>query len=215
MMGLAEATENDAEQFSPLPENEFKHELARVAPHLRAFARSLSGSADRADDLAQDTMMKAWAARDRYRAGTNFKAWTFTILRNQFYSETRRNRFRGEYDEAVAERILFTPGSQESSLELGDVLRSLEAIPAGYREALILVSVEGMSYEEAAAVCDIAVGTVKSRVSRARAMLSNIMASGMLPDFRHNFVLKGDSIDSFFDELVRIANTPDLAVAAA
>jgi RNA polymerase sigma-70 factor (ECF subfamily) len=215
MTGLAEATEDVGEHFTPLPENEFKQELVRVAPHLRAFGRSLCGSADRADDLAQDAMMKAWAARDRYCAGTNFKAWTFTILRNQFYSETRRNRFRGEYDEAEAERILHTTGSQESALELADVLRALAAIPAGYREALILVSVEGMSYEEAAAVCDIAVGTVKSRVSRARAMLSNIMASGLLPDFRHNFVLKGDSIDAFFDELVRIANTQEFATVAA
>lgn len=215
MTGSTNSAEYNDEPFTPLPENEFKQELARVAPHLRAFARSLCGSADRADDLAQDAMMKAWAARDRYRAGTNFKAWTFTILRNQFYSETRRNRFRGEYDEAVAERILFTPGAQESSLELGDVLRALAAIPAGYREALILVSVEGMSYEEAAAVCNIAVGTVKSRVSRARAMLSNIMESGLLPDFRHNFVLKGDSIDSFFDELVRIANVEEFVSVAA
>lgn len=215
MTGLADAAEDVAEGFETLPEDEFKQELARVAPHLRAFGRSLCGSPDRADDLAQDAMMKAWAARDRYRAGTNFKAWTFTILRNQFYSEARRDRFRGEYDEAVAERILFTPGSQESALELGDVLRGLAAIPAGYREALILVSVEGMSYEEAAEVCDIAVGTVKSRVSRARAMLSNIMASGLLPDFRHNFVLAGNSIDFFFDELVRIANHEELNVVAA
>jgi RNA polymerase sigma factor (sigma-70 family) len=216
MMGQVVGTAEDHEEpFEPLAENEFRQALQTVAPHLRAFARALSGSADRADDLAQDTLLKAWAARDRYRAGTNFKAWTFTILRNQFYSETRRNRFRGEYDEVMAERILHTPGSQESSMELADVLRALEAIPAGYREALILVSVEGMSYEEAAQVCDIAVGTVKSRVSRARAMLSNIMESGILPDFRHNFVLKGDSIDIFFDELVRIANHDELAAVAA
>ena len=206
--------EDTAEHIEPLPENEFREALTNVAPHLRAFARALCGSADRADDLAQDTLLKAWAARDRYRAGTNFKAWTFTILRNQFYSETRRNRFRGEYDEAMAERVLHTPASQDSVLELADVLRALAAIPAGYREALILVSVEGMSYEEAAQVCDIAVGTVKSRVSRARAMLSNIMVSGVLPDFRHNFVLKGDSIDTFFEELVRIANQDHLEAAA-
>ena len=209
------ATAEIEEPLTPLPENEFKKALAGVAPHLRAFGRALCGSADRADDLAQETMLKAWAARDRYRAGTNFKAWTFTILRNQFYSETRRNRFRGEYDETMAERILYTPGSQEAVLELADVLRALAAIPSGYREALILVSVEGMSYEEAAEVCGIAVGTVKSRVSRARAMLSNIMASGALPDFRHNFVLKGESIDAFFAELVRIANHDGLEFQAA
>lgn len=214
MTGQAQTAEIDA-PLTPLPENEFKQALSTVAPHLRAFARALCGSADRADDLAQETMLKAWAARDRYRAGTNFKAWTFTILRNQFYSETRRNRFRGEYDESMAERILHTPGSQESVLELADVLRALAAIPGGYREALILVSVEGMSYEEAAEVCQIAVGTVKSRVSRARAMLSNIMASGALPDFRHNFVLKGESIDAFFEELVRIANHDGLEIHAA
>lgn len=214
MTGQVEAAEIEA-LFTPLPENEFKQALATVAPHLRAFARGLCGSVDRADDLAQETMLKAWAARDRYRAGTNFKAWTFTILRNQFYSETRRNRFRGEYDETMAERILHTPGSQESALELADVLRALAAIPGGYREALILVSVEGLSYEEAADVCEIAVGTVKSRVSRARAMLSNIMASGALPDFRHNFVLKGESIDAFFEELVRIANQDGLEIRAA
>lgn len=212
---VANAATTADEPIQPLPENEFRQALAHVAPHLRAFARALSGSADHADDLAQDTLLKAWAARDRYRAGTNFKAWTFTILRNQFYSETRRNRFRGEYDETVAERILYTPGSQEAALELSDVLRALEAIPAGYREALILVSVEGMSYEEAADVCNIAVGTVKSRVSRARAMLSNMMASGVLPDFRHNFVLRGESIDAFFDELVRIANHDDLERVAS
>lgn len=214
MTGQVEMAENE-EPLTPLPETEFKHALATVAPHLRAFGRALCGSADRADDLAQETMLKAWAARDRYRAGTNFKAWTFTILRNQFYSETRRNRFRGEYDETMAERILYTPGSQEAVLELADVIRALEAIPSGYREALILVSVEGMSYEEAADVCNIAVGTVKSRVSRARAMLSNIMASGTLPDFRHNFVLKGESIDAFFAELVRIANHDSLQFRAA
>jgi len=214
MLGQVEAAEIEA-PFTPLPETEFKEALCTVAPHLRAFARALCGSADRADDLAQETMLKAWAARDRYQAGTNFKAWTFTILRNQFYSETRRNRFRGEYDETMAERILYTPGAQESVLELADVLRALAAIPDGYREALILVSVEGMSYAEAAEVCHIAVGTVKSRVSRARAMLSNIMASGLLPDFRHNFVLKGESIDVFFQELVRIANHDGLESVAA
>ena len=89
-----------------LSDNDFKRALTDVAPHLRAFARALCGSRDHADDLAQETMLRAWAARERYAAGTNFKAWTFTILRNHFYSEARRSRFHGEYDEAVAERTL-------------------------------------------------------------------------------------------------------------
>ena len=158
---------------------------------------------------------RAWAARDRYRAGTNFKAWTFTILRNHFYSEARRARFHGDYDEAAAERILRAPPSQESAIELSDVLRALSVVPDTYREALILVAIGSLSYEEIADICGIALGTVKSRICRARAMLSNVLASGQLPDFRHNFVLKGDAVDSFFYELARIANHEAAEAAAA
>jgi RNA polymerase sigma-70 factor (ECF subfamily) len=186
-----------------------------VAPHLRAFARALCGCRDRADDLAQETMLRAWAARDRYAAGTNFKAWTFTILRNHFYSEARRSRFHGEYDEGVAERTLRAPASQESALELSDVLRALSAIPDTYREALILVAAGNLSYEEVAEICGIALGTVKSRVCRARAMLSQVIESGQLPDFRHNFLLKGSAIDAFFGELARIANGNSAETLAA
>lgn len=199
----------------PLPDKEFKKALIEMTPHLRAFARALCGCTDRADDLAQEALLKAWAARHRYHAGTNFKAWTFTILRNQFYSETRRNRFHGEYDEGLADRVLYSPASQESVLELSDILRALTVIPPGYREALILVSVGGLSYEEVADICGIAVGTVKSRVSRARAMLTHTIASGKMPDFRHNFVLHSDSIDAFFEELARIANRDEFDSAAA
>lgn len=159
--------------------------------------------------------MRAWAARDRYAAGTNFKAWTFTILRNHFYSEARRSRFHGDYDEAVAERILRAPASQESAIELSDVMRALAAVPETYREALILVAVGSLSYEEIADICGIALGTVKSRICRARAMLCNILESGQLPDFRHNFVLRGDALDAFFQELARIGNANAPASVAA
>ena len=155
------------------------------------------------------------AARDRYAAGTNFKAWTFTILRNHFYSEARRARFHGEYDESVAERVLSTEASQESTLELEDVIRALTAIPDAYREALVLVAAGNLSYEEIAQICGIALGTVKSRICRARAMLLKIIESGQLPDFRYNFVLNGDAIDAFFAELDKIANAvgPDRVAA--
>jgi RNA polymerase sigma-70 factor (ECF subfamily) len=198
----------------PLGDQEFKRALTEVAPHLRAFARGLCGCRDRADDLAQETLLRAWAARDRYRAGTNFKAWTFTILRNHFYSEARRARFHGEYDEAMAERTLRAPASQESAVELSDVLRALSLVPETYREALILVAIGSLSYEEIADICGIALGTVKSRICRARAMLSHVLASGKLPDFRHNFVLTGNAVDAFFAELARIANPETAAVAA-
>jgi RNA polymerase sigma-70 factor (ECF subfamily) len=197
-----------------LGDQEFKRALTEVAPHLRAFARGLCGCRDRADDLAQETLLRAWAARDRYRAGTNFKAWTFTILRNHFYSEARRARFHGEYDEAMAERTLRAPASQESAVELSDVLRALSLVPETYREALILVAIGSLSYEEIADICGIALGTVKSRICRARAMLSHVLASGKLPDFRHNFVLTGNAVDAFFAELARIANPETAAVAA-
>lgn len=198
--------ENEPEIKTALSDRDFKRALAEVAPHLRAFARGLCGCRDRADDLAQEAMLRAWAARERYAAGTNFKAWTFTILRNHFYSEARRARFHGEYDELAAERILRAEASQESAVELADVLRALTAIPESYREALVLVAAGNLSYEEIADICGIALGTVKSRICRARAMLSKIIESGQLPDFRHNFVLNGDAIDAFFAELVKVAN---------
>lgn len=203
------------EPIETLSDKDFKQALTDIVPHLRAFARALCACRDRADDLAQETLLRAWAARDRYCAGTNFKAWAFTILRNHFYSEVRRSRFRGDYEEGMAERLLQAPASQDSSVELSDILRALSVIPENYREALILVAVGSLSYEEVADICDIAVGTVKSRVSRARAMLSHAIASGQLPDFRHNFVLKGDAIDAFFDELARIANTQNAEQIAA
>ncbi|HEY0957648.1 MAG TPA: sigma-70 family RNA polymerase sigma factor [Novosphingobium sp.] len=215
MTEAASAAILSEDQGVPLSDTEFKRALSDVTPHLRAFARALCGCRDRADDLAQEALLRAWSARARYRAGTNFKAWTFTILRNHFYSEARRSRFHGEYDEAVAERILRAPPSQENAVELTDVLRALAVVPASYREALILVAIGSLSYEEIADICGIALGTVKSRICRARAMLSNVLASGQLPDFRHNFVLKGDAVDAFFGELVRIANSDarDRAVA--
>ena len=210
----AQSNVNDAPR-AILSDPDFKRALTDVAPHLRAFARALCGCRDRADDLAQETMLRAWAARDRYSAGTNFKAWTFTILRNHFYSEARRSRFHGEYDELTAERILRAPPSQEATIELADVLRALSVIPQNYREALILVAAGNLSYDEIAGICGIALGTVKSRICRARAMLSQILESGQLPDFRHNFVLSGEAIDAFFAELVRIANADPVARLAA
>ena len=198
-----------------LSDSDFKRALSDVAPHLRAFARALCGNRDYADDLAQETLMRAWAARARYAAGTNFKAWTFTILRNHFYSEARRARFHGDYDELVAERTLRVHASQESAVELEDVLRALEMIPSSYREALILVAVGSLSYEEISDICGIALGTVKSRICRARAMLSRALEDGQMPDARHNFVITGSALDCLFEELRRIAHVDSLSELAA
>jgi RNA polymerase sigma-70 factor (ECF subfamily) len=166
---------------SAAEKNDFKRELTQVVPHLRAFARGLCGRPDLADDLVQETLLKAWAAQDRFEPGTSMRAWTFVILRNAYLTDMRRNRFRGEYDEGVAERILTAPAGQEEPIHLSDLHRALLTLPAERREALLLVGAGGFSYEEAAAICGCAVGTIKSRVGRARAALSEMLASGAIP----------------------------------
>ena len=160
---------------------DFKQELTDVVPHLRAFARGLCGRADMADDLVQETMLKAWAARERFEPGTSMRAWTFVILRNVYLTDMRRNRFRGDYDEAVAERILTAPPDQEEPIHLSDMHRALLTLPPERREALLLVGAGGFSYEEAANICDCAVGTIKSRVGRARATLNSMLADDDVP----------------------------------
>lgn len=159
----------------------FKREMLNVVPHLRAFARGLCGRADFADDLVQETLLKAWAAQARFEPGTSMRAWTFVILRNVYLSELRRNRFRGDYDETQAERILVAPAGQEGPLHLGDLHRALLTLPPERREALLLVGAGGFSYEEAADICGCAVGTIKSRVGRARAALAAMIEDGSLP----------------------------------
>ena len=159
----------------------FKRELADVVPHLRAFARGLCGRPDMADDLVQETMLKAWAAQDRFEPGTSMRAWTFVILRNVYLTEMRRNRFRGDYDETVAERILVESASQEEPIHLDDMRRALMALPEERREALLLVGAGGFSYEEAAEICQCPVGTIKSRVGRARAAITVMLEDGTLP----------------------------------
>jgi len=166
----------------PLPDDEFKDQLGQVIPHLRAFGRSLSGSRDLADDLVQETLLKAWAARKRFQAGTNMRAWTFIILRNLFLSQMRRARFKGEWDDITASKILAAPASQDKHVELGDMQRALLHLPQPQREALILVGAGGFAYEEAAEICGCAVGTIKSRVGRARAALSAMIEEGNIPD---------------------------------
>lgn len=166
---------------APLSDEDFKRELGAVIPHLRAFGRSLSGSRDLADDLVQETLMKAWAARARFQAGTNMRAWTFIILRNHFLSQKRRSRFTGEWDDLTADRLLAAPAGQDKQIELADMQRGLMQLPENQREALILVGAGGFAYEEAAEICGVAVGTIKSRVARARAALVEIMDSGLLP----------------------------------
>lgn len=160
-----------------LNDTDFKRELAALIPHLRAFARSLCGDATLADDLAQDAMLKAWNARQSFNAGTNMKAWAFTILRNVFYSEKRRSWRRTPLDPEVAAATLVSNDNPSDSLELLAMRNALTMLPVDQREALILVGAGGLPYEEAAEICGVAVGTIKSRVSRARKAVTEILES--------------------------------------
>lgn len=150
---------------------DFKSELVESVPALRAFARSLSGRADLADDLAQETLLRAWANRKSFTPGTNLKAWLFTILRNAFYSGLRKSIREVEDPDEVHARNVAVPPSQEEGVDLDDLQRALERLPAEQCEALVLIGASGFSYEEAANICGCAVGTMKSRVSRARRAL--------------------------------------------
>jgi RNA polymerase sigma-70 factor (ECF subfamily) len=153
----------------------FKQELLTVLPHLRAFARGLCGRPDFADDLVQETAIKAWVARDRFTPGTNMRAWTFAILRNHYLSELRRNRHQAEYDPDSAERLLVMDADQEAPLHLSDMEMALLKLSPERREALLLVGAGGFTYEEAAKISDCAIGTMKSRVARARDQLAHLL----------------------------------------
>lgn len=166
----------------PLVPN-FERDLIALIPHMRAFARSLCGDAVQADDLAQDALSKALKSRESYQMGTNMKAWLFMILRNQFYSEMRRSWRGSQLDPEVAERTLVAVDDPGSALALDDVRQALLMLPDVQREALVMVGAGGFSYEEAAEIAGVAVGTVKSRVSRARAALHAILDRG---DFRRD-----------------------------
>ncbi|MCX7585864.1 sigma-70 family RNA polymerase sigma factor [Phenylobacterium sp. 58.2.17] len=159
-------------------DHEFKTELTALIPQMRAFARSLCRDATAADDLAQDALLKAWNNRASFEPGTNMKAWTFMILRNQFYSDKRRSWRSSQLDPEVAERTLEAASNPIASLELDEVRRALACLPDDQREALILIGAGGLSYEEVSEICGCAIGTIKSRVSRARDRLSTIIEDG-------------------------------------
>jgi RNA polymerase sigma-70 factor (ECF subfamily) len=186
----------------PQVEAAFKRELVALIPHLRAFARTLAGDPASADDLAQDAMMKAWDARASYQMGTNMKAWTFMILRNQFYSEKRRSWRQTQLDQEAAERTLVAVDDPEAPVALDELRMGLSMLPAEQREALILVGAGGFAYEEAAEICGCAVGTVKSRVSRARRALQGILEEGA---YRRDGGSASDAMRSILGDAERLS----------
>ncbi|MCJ2065338.1 sigma-70 family RNA polymerase sigma factor [Methylobacterium sp. J-088] len=163
---------------------DFRGDIIKALPALRTFALSLAGDVNRADDLVQETFVKAWANQTRFRPGTNFTAWLFTILRNQFYSELRKTRREIEDVDGTHAGQMTSLADQEDASTLKVVWARLEGLPVAQRQALLLVGAEGHTYEEAASKLGCQVGTVKSRVSRARSSLLGtlgVVVAGQAP----------------------------------
>lgn len=161
----------------------FKRELLAALPNLRAFAISLSGQRDRADDLVQEAILKAWSKQQSYTPGTNMKAWLVTILRNEFYSQLRKRGREVQDTDGVHTARMTSQPAQQGVMDLADLQAALDQLPADQREAILLVGASGFSYEEAAEVCGCAVGTIKSRVSRARSTLQDILGVDGASDY--------------------------------
>ena len=161
---------------------EIRTALFAALPHLRAFAISLSGNLDRADDLVQETLVRALTHLDRFQPGTNLQAWMFTILRNLFHSDYRKRRREIEDPEgAMAAKVAVMP-EQGPKLDFDDVRLAIAKLSPEQREALLLVGAEGMTYDEAARVCNTHIGTIKSRVNRARNRLAELLGHDQVGD---------------------------------
>ncbi len=182
----------------------FATALTTAIPHLRAYGRSLSGSAHLADDLVQETMLRAWTARDRFVVGSSLRAWTHVILRNLYFSMARRSRFLGPWDAPAAERLLAVRPDQDHHVALADLQRALMQLPPEQREALILIGASGLSCEDVAAISHCAVGTVKSRVARGRAALRALLENGQLAMARANMPANAFPV---LDQIMQLAQT--------
>jgi RNA polymerase sigma-70 factor, ECF subfamily len=155
----------------PPASKKMKDDLIALMPNPRAFAFSLCGQHERADDLVQETLLKAWSHLDSFREGTNLRAWLFTILRNSFFSDMRKRRREVEDAGGKKAQSLSVAPAQQGHVDMQDLRKALDLLPPHQREAVVLVGAAGMSYEEAAEIAKCAVGTMKSRVNRARVKL--------------------------------------------
>jgi len=150
------------------PNSSFVQEMTAFIPTLRAFGRSLCMNVTLADDLVQETMLRAWNNRAKFQPGSNMKAWLLTVLRNQYYSELRYKKFEVEDPDGQYAAGLSAQPKHEAELELEELARALRTLPDERREALLLVCADGLSYKQAAEICNCAVGTIKSRIARGR-----------------------------------------------
>jgi RNA polymerase sigma-70 factor (ECF subfamily) len=155
-----------------------QNDLLAMIPLMRGFARLLCRDSTQADDLTQDALVSALKHQGAFTAGTNLKAWLFAIVRNQFYSDRRRSWRNVPLDQTLAEETLEAVSNPMAALELEDVRSAMHQLSHEQREALILIAVAGLPYDAAALICGCAQGTIKSRVSRARQRLEEILAGG-------------------------------------
>lgn len=152
-----------------------REDIVAYLPQMRAFAISLTRNSDTADDLVQDAVVKAWRKFHTYEQGTNLQAWLFTIVRNTFYSDIRRQQRQPTSNRpGVLENLSVKP-THDARLAMRDFQRIFDKLPTEQREALVLVCASGLSYEDAAAMCGVPVGTIKSRINRGRARLTELM----------------------------------------
>lgn len=154
---------------------DFQTELSGLIPNLRAFARSICRNGDRADDLVQETLVKAWKNKSKFAEGSNLKAWLFTILRNTYLSELRKRKREIEDVDGQHAGAVAVNGAQSGHMDLLDFSAAFQLLPREQREALVLIGAEGFAYEEAALMCGCAVGTMKSRVNRGREKLATLL----------------------------------------
>jgi RNA polymerase sigma-70 factor (ECF subfamily) len=155
--------------------SELRDSLLEAIPHLRAFAISLTGNGDQADDLVQEAIVRGLSNLDKFEAGTNLQAWLFTILRNQFYTLKRRKRREVADPDGMMAGSLSTLPEQHGSLDLRDLAMALAQLPPEQREVLLFAGAEGLKYEEIAQICGAKIGTIKSRMNRARARLAELL----------------------------------------
>jgi RNA polymerase sigma-70 factor (ECF subfamily) len=163
--------------------DQIHHQFMALVPNLRAFARSLCHNADYADDLVQLTLLKAWNHRAKFVEGTNLKAWLFAILRNSYLSEIRKKKYEVDDKDGDLAEELGVRGAQIGHMDLMDFSRAFEKLSREQREVVILIGAEGLSYDEVALMCGCAIGTIKSRVNRARAKLCELMGVEGAADF--------------------------------
>ena len=200
-------------QQQRLPSDQFQHELIALIPQLRAFSRLLCRRKPIAEDLAQEALAKAWRARDRFEPGTNMRAWLFTILRNAFYTQVRRGWRETGWDVEKGEAMPGPAGEQEWAMNLSDTVRALNGLPDNQREAILLVGVAGLSYDDAGRVCDRPGGTMKSRVARGRASLLNIL-DGSQPIPPRQLAHSYDAPDNILAQVSAVMRTGERGVAS-